>query len=179
MGSLLSRPKKPHFKASGSTMRNSEALRRRISLNKETLDRVLQQLGHPTTQQPAQKPTATTAATTTAATLQAQIQADQAQRAHIERYREHTLRILESRDDDAPPPPPARRAAGRRLPSIIVRRRIERGAVAQMAGGRILEIFQSSDLALGQGWIFTDSRDPKVQTSRHDRMDQPRHLPPQ
>ncbi|KAH6623477.1 hypothetical protein F5144DRAFT_658230 [Chaetomium tenue] len=57
MGSLLSRPKKPQFKASRHKMRDSEALRRRISLNKETLDRVLQQLGHPAAQQPAHPPT--------------------------------------------------------------------------------------------------------------------------
>ncbi|KAK3290772.1 uncharacterized protein B0H64DRAFT_479057 [Chaetomium fimeti] len=57
MGCLLSRPKKHKSKASGQTMRDSEALRRRISLNKETLDRVLQRLGHPTTQQATRKST--------------------------------------------------------------------------------------------------------------------------
>lgn len=47
MGSVFSRFKKSHAGASLPRQRNSSALRHRISLNKETLDRVLQQIGHP------------------------------------------------------------------------------------------------------------------------------------
>lgn len=50
MGSFCSRPGKPKIRVLAPTkrkLRNSYALRRRISMNKETLDRFLQRTGHP------------------------------------------------------------------------------------------------------------------------------------
>jgi hypothetical protein len=52
MGTPVSRPQRPKFRVLLPTKRNSSALRHRISLNKETLDRILQQIGHPAAKKP-------------------------------------------------------------------------------------------------------------------------------
>ena len=47
MGSLFSRPEEPKVKVLGNPIRDSVALRQRISLNRQTLARILEQIGHP------------------------------------------------------------------------------------------------------------------------------------
>ncbi|KAL2163378.1 hypothetical protein VTH06DRAFT_5435 [Thermothelomyces fergusii] len=48
MGSLFSRPEEPKVRVLAQPIRDSVALRQRISLNRETLARVLDRIGHPT-----------------------------------------------------------------------------------------------------------------------------------
>ncbi|KAL2171423.1 hypothetical protein VTG60DRAFT_2830 [Thermothelomyces hinnuleus] len=47
MGSLCSRPEEPKVRMLAQPIRDSVALRQRISLNRQTLARILEQIGHP------------------------------------------------------------------------------------------------------------------------------------
>ncbi|KAL2176734.1 uncharacterized protein P884DRAFT_300598 [Thermothelomyces heterothallicus CBS 202.75] len=56
MGSLCSRPEEPKVRVLAYPIRDSVALRQRISLNRQTLARILEQIGHPAAHRARRQP---------------------------------------------------------------------------------------------------------------------------
>ncbi|KAL2194948.1 hypothetical protein P885DRAFT_62639 [Corynascus similis CBS 632.67] len=133
MGSLFSRPEEPKVKVLANPIRDSVALRQRISLNRQTIERILEQIGHPAANRASQAlsesskfidlnkplppppPLPPDMAPISTQTAAAFAQIEQAlEQEYINRHREETLRQLESRRRTC--------ASEIRVPSIILRR---------------------------------------------------------